>query len=393
GIAGDPGTGASADREDMDTVNDIFAVFNDLTIVAGTVLATLFLLLRSVFMGLGTALLSAFGRGAGAGIGTRFAGGQLASRRLPTNPTQRLARQALYQAEARQVRMETYNEAWLELVTLRGGPYALSVHLLGMLSPGFRDKVDRLRTRSLEFDRLEERAQRIVQRYERDYQRVCEPLRDEVRALDVELSRWKARDRRFALQFWRRRWRHAKRRHLRLRFKVVARRWHLHRTEWRLNLRYRGALEPALRAVDRYERAYLTHWIHSFEADLESFRLTILSGRLMEIVRQPARKATIGRLGLADLPDDAAALRSFLIEGLAASARAVAPGEPIESLFETWLRDRLAASPELCALWQVDPAWLRAHLPPPGSLGVVHERYLHVAPRPVTDSAAEATRA
>ncbi len=364
----------------METIGEIFSSFSELALVTGTMLAAVLFFFRSIFTGLGTALLAALGRGAGHGFGQRLSPGRdMAGRRLPTNPRQRLARQALFEAEARQARMESYVDAFSDLLALRGGPFAVSVTLCGLVEPGFAQKVTRLRQRVQEFDRLEGTAQRIVQRYESDYERRCEPTRDELRALSVQLARLKARHRRFAWQPWRRRWRHTKARLLATRRRILAAAWRLRQAELRLNMSYRTVLEPALAAADQYERAYLTHWVHSFEADLDSLRLTVVSGRLVELIGSAPYAGLRASLGLDGLRWEAGKLEPELRDFIAARGGGFGPEATTESLFETYLRLRLLEDDALRRVWGIDRVWLERDLPPPGALGLVHERYQHLA--------------
>ncbi|MEL7544381.1 MAG: hypothetical protein AAGJ70_11465, partial [Pseudomonadota bacterium] len=160
---------------------------------------------------------------------------------------------------------------------------------------------------------------------------------------------------------------------------ILFERLALMRQEWRLNEKYRVLMEPALTALDQYERHYLTHWVHSFEADLESFRLTVVCGRLLDLLHFPAHADTISTLGLADLPQDPAALRAHLIDFIDARGVGYPPGPRIEGLFEIYLRLRLLEDEELRARWDVNQVWLERYLPPPGALGVAHARFYHLA--------------
>jgi hypothetical protein len=376
----------------MESIGEIFTAFNELALVAGTLLAAVFFFFRSIFAGLGTALLAALGRGAGYGIGQRLSPGAQAGRRLPLSPRQRLARQALFEAEARQVRIESYVGAYLKLIAERMGPFALSVHVAGQIEPGFAEKFERLVRRTQEFDRLEEKAQRALQRFEADYAKHCEPVRDELRSLSVELTRWKARGRRFAWQPWRRRWRYYKRRMLATRKAIFRKQLRLQSAELKLNMGYRAILEPALAEVDRYERAYLTHWIHSFEADLESLRLTVVSGRLIEHLATPQNAALRARLQIEGLPAGKAALERELKSYLSSRDVGLAPAATTAGLLEAYLRIRLLEDADMRAAWGVDRSWIERDLPPPGELGVAQERWLHlrhVVPAEVEKGAAD----
>lgn len=367
----------------MEFIPDIMGFFDGIALLVATAVGAVWLTIRSFLGRFGLAILTGLGRGAGSGLGSRFAGGagaQLNSRRMPTNPTGRHARQALLNAEARQLRMRSYVDAWLDLLATRGGPFAVSMHLQGLISSGFRDKVVRLRRRCREFDRLEAIAQRVVQRYERDYEARCEPIRDRILELNTEMTRCKARHRRFALQFWKRRWRHHKRRQIAIRRKLMLHQYRLRRSEWRLGLAYRSLIEPALVAVDQYERAYLMHWVHSFEADLESFRLTVVTGRLLDMLFAPGMEEMRAYLGLDSLPSERAGLRRYLVATLEAAGVGHEPLAHVESLFEAYLRIRLAADAELRRRWHVDRDWLLEALPAPGSLGVAAARHGHATP-------------
>jgi hypothetical protein len=363
----------------MESIGEIFTAFNELALVAGTLVAAVFFFFRSIFAGLGTALLAALGRGAGFGIGQRLSPGAQAGRRLPLSPRQRLARQALFEAEARQVRIESYVGAYLELMAERAGPFALSALIAGRIEPGFAEKYERFVRRTQEFDRLEEKAQRALQRFEADYARHCEPIRDELRQLGVELTRWKARGRRFAWQPWRRRWRYYKRRMLSVRRRIFLRQLRLQSAELKLNMSYRATLEPALVEVDRYERAYLTHWIHSFEADLESLRLTVVSGRLIEHLATPQNSALREKLQIGGLPAERASLERELRAFLAERGVGLPPEASIAGLLEAYLRLRLLEDEAMRAAWGVDRTWLEHDLPPPGELGIAQERWLHLS--------------
>ncbi|MGI9406327.1 MAG: hypothetical protein ACR2O4_08145, partial [Hyphomicrobiaceae bacterium] len=301
----------------MELLWDILSPFQDLFLLIATGLGAVWLMISTVIGRFGLAILTGIGRTGGSVLGQRFGGGsQMNSRRMPTNPTQRHARHALWRAEARQQRMASYVQAWFDLLATRGGPFAVSIYLHSILHDGFREKVVRLRIRCHEFDRLEEIAQHRIQRYERDHEKHCQPVRDEMLALDLELARLKARHARQRFRFWRRRWRRVKRRQYRTRRASFFKRIELMRAEWRLNARSRVLLEPALVAVDQYERTYLTHWVHSFEADLESFRLTVVTGRLIDLLLQPAHHETRTRLGLSDLPRDRIHMREHIISHL-----------------------------------------------------------------------------
>ena len=368
----------------MDLFVDFFGIFDSVALLFATVVGAIWFAIRSFLGRFGLALLMGLGRGAGTGLGARFtggqAGGQISSRRMPSNPTGRHARQALWNAEARQVRMKSYVDAWCDLLATRGGPFAISIHLQSLLHDGFRDKVVRLRVRCREFDRLEAVAQRRVQLYERDYARQCEPIQDEFLRLNVELARWKARHRRFVGRFWKKRWRYLKRNQIRTRRALIDVRWRLQKAEWKLNAAYRPVLEPALVAVDQYERNYLMHWVHSFEADLESFRLTVMTGRLLDILFEPASDGMRVHLGLGDLPHDRIVLREHMIDYLATHQVAFGPLARLESLFESYLRVRLIDDPELCERWHINRVWLQHALPAPGAVGVANERYQHLTP-------------
>lgn len=194
----------------------------------------------------------------------------------------------------------------------------------------------------------------------------------------MELARWKARTRRFALQFWRRRWRYYKRRQVLERRRIIALRWRLQQAETKLNRAYRTLLEPALMALDQYERTYLTHWVNSFEADLESFRLTIVTGRLIDLLQAPQQVRLAERLGLAELPREQAGLVQHLTEYLQERRAVHGPSDGIETLFEAYLRLRLLEEPELARRWGIDPAWIAHLLPPPGAIGIAQEYYAHL---------------
>ena len=368
----------------MDILSGFFSIFDSLALLIATAVGAFWFTVRSFLGRFGLAILTGLGRGAGTGIGARFTGtqasGQMSSRRMPTNPTGRHARQALMNAEARQIRMKSYVEAWCDLLATRGGPFALSIHLQSLLHDGFREKVVRLRSRCREFDRLEAIAQRRIQLFERDYARKCEPIRNELMDLNITLARWKARHRRFAWRFWRRRWRYLKGRQIATRRKLIAAQWRLQRAEWRLNVAARPTMEPALVAVDQYEQNYLMHWVHSFEADLESFRLTVMTGRLLDILFEPGSAGMREHLGLGALPKDRVDLREHVLGYLRERRVAFGPLARLESLFESYLRERLIEDSDLCQRWHINPIWLRRALPAPGAIGVAHERYRHIAP-------------
>lgn len=369
----------------MELFTELFTVFDSIAILIATAVGAFWFAVRSFIGRFGLAILTGLGRGAGTGIGARFtgsqAGAQMSSRRMPSNPTGRHARHALWNAEARQLRMKSYVDAWCDLLATRGGPFALSIHLQSLLHDGFREKVVRLRRRCREFDRLEAVAQRRIQFYERDYARQCEPIRDEILALTTTLARWKARHRRFAWRFWKRRWRYLKRRQIAVRRELTSAKWRLYQAEWRLNTAYRATIEPALVAVDQYERNYLMHWVHSFEADLESFRLTVMTGRLLDLLFAPSAKGMREHLGLGDLPDDRIELRDHVRAYLTSRKVAFSPLARLESLFESYLRMRLLDDPQLCERWHVNPIWLEYGLPAPGAIGLTHERFGHLTQR------------
>ena len=150
------------------------------------------------------------------------------------------------------------------------------------------------------------------------------------------------------------------------------------RAEWRLNEKYSVLLEPALVAVDQYERTYLTHWVHSFEADLESFRLTVMTGRLVDLLFQPAHYETRKRLGLSELPNNRVLLRDHLIEALETRGVGFPPLARLEGLLEIYLRLLLLDDPALQRKWSVNATWLEHYLPPPGALGIANERFNHL---------------
>ncbi len=361
----------------MDLFADFFHLFNDFFLLIAGAIGAVWLMISTVLSRFSLAIIAGIGRTGGAVLGQRF-GGQMNSRRMPTSPTRRKGRQALWRAEARQQRMASYVQAWFDLLATRGGPFALSIYLHSHLHHGFRDKVVRLRVRCREFDRLEEVAQHRLQRYEREYEKTCEPIRDQMLELDLELARLRARHSRQRFRFWRKRWFRVKRRQFQTRRSIIWHRIQLMRAEWRLNEKYSVLLEPALVAVDQYERTYLTHWVHSFEADLESFRLTVVTGRLVDILFQPSNDATCRRLGLADVPRDRINLRDYLIAYLGARNVGFPPLARLEGLFEIYLRLRLLEDPALCDKWGVNRIWLENYLPPPGTMGVAHERYHHL---------------
>lgn len=361
----------------MELFAEFFNLFNDFFLLMAGAVGAVWLMISTVLSRFSLAIIAGIGRTGGAVLGQRF-GGQMNSRRMPSSPTNRKARQALWRAEARQQRMASYVQAWFDLLATRGGPFALSIYLHSMLHDGFRDKVVRLRVRCREFDRLEEVAQHRVQRYEREYEKTCEPIRDGILDLELELARLRARHTRQVFRFWRKRWRRVKRRQFQTRRAILWRRIQLMRAEWRLNEKYSVLMEPALVAVDQYERTYLAHWVHSFEADLESFRLTIVTGRLVELLFRPGHEATCKRLGLSDLPHDRIHLRDHLIDYLERRNIGFPPLARLEGLFEFYLRVRLLEDAELCRAWGVNRVWLENYLPPPGALGVAHERYNHL---------------
>ncbi|MEL7543706.1 MAG: hypothetical protein AAGJ70_08020, partial [Pseudomonadota bacterium] len=185
--------------------------FNQFFLLIAGGIGAIWLMISTVLSRFSLAILTGLGRAGGAVLGQRFGGGQMQSRRMPTTATPRRAREALWRAEGRQQRMALYVEAWFDLLSTRGGPFALSIYLHSQIHPGFREKVRRLRERCREFDRLEEVAQHRVQRYEREYAAVCEPMRDHVIDLELELSRLKARHARQRFKLWRRRWFRVKR--------------------------------------------------------------------------------------------------------------------------------------------------------------------------------------
>jgi hypothetical protein len=157
--------------------------FDSIFVLLGGVAAAIFFGVYGLFSRFGLALLTGLTRSAGTGLGDRFMGrgiGRTGGRRIPTGGMIRHARHALWHADARLQRMELYNEAWLELLAARGGPFAVQMHLLSLIHAGFQEKTARLLRRARAFDRLEERAQGILQRYERDYARLCEPMRNEM---------------------------------------------------------------------------------------------------------------------------------------------------------------------------------------------------------------------
>ncbi len=358
----------------------MFSIFNDLYLLLGGAVAALLLGTYGLISRFGIALLVGLTRGAGTTLGVKVTGSaaQLESRRIASNPALRHARQALIHADARRARMAFYSEAWLNLIAERAGPFALSMHLYSVLHSDFHDKVARLRRRFREFDRLEDRAQAIVQRYEHDYERRCEPLRDQVIAAEVEMSRSKARGQRFAGLFWKRRWRLHKRRQIDLRWRIMTLRRNLDRIERRLDTAYRPVLQPALTELDRYERNYLAQWVHSFEADLESFRLTIVSGRLIDMLALPEYRASLRTLGLAALPTERAQLMAHLTRAIQDAGAGFGPNDSLESLFEVYLRLRLLDDADLLLRWGVDRVWLERLLPAPGATGIAHERFLHL---------------
>lgn len=367
----------------MEFLPDILMAFDQVALLIATAMGAVWFAVRAVIGRFGIAILTGLGRGAGTGIGSKLTGGgssgSMSSRRMPSNSTGRHARQALWNAEARQMRMKSYVDAWCDLLATRGGPYALSIHLQSLLASGFLEKIDRLQRRCAEFDRLEAIAQRVVQRYERDYARNCEPIRDEVMQLSIELVRWKARNRRRGWKLWQKRWWHNSRNQWRVRNEQLSKRWELQKAEFQLSLRYRAAVEPALSAVDQYERSYLMHWVHSFEADLESFRLTVMTGRLLDLLFAPQAAPVRQHLGLAHLPRNKTELRAHLIEYLGQHGVAFGPLATVESLFEAYLRTRLIRDPQLAAQWNVNRVWLERALPAPGSMGISGGRHFHMA--------------
>lgn len=366
----------------MEIFTEFFGLFNDVFLLLAGAVGAVWLMISTVLSRFSLAIIAGLGRTGGAVLGQRF-GAQASSRRMPTNPTTRRARQALWRAEARQQRMASYVQAWSDLLATRGGPFAISIYLHSLLHDGFRDKVVRLRTRCREFDRLEEIAQHRLQRYEQEYEQVCEPIRDEILDLELELARLRARHSRQRFRLWRKRWFRVKRRQFQTRRSILWQRIQLMRAEWRLNEKYSVLMEPALVAVDQYERTYLTHWVHSFEADLESFRLTVITGRLADLLFQPSHDETRKRLGLADLPSDRIHMRAHLISFLEQKGVGFPPLARMEGLMEIYLRLRLLEDPELRKRWGVNSVWLEHYLPPPGALGISHERFNHlVQPRP-----------
>ncbi len=368
----------------MEFLTDSLTFFSDIGVLIATVVGTAIVALRGFIVRFGLAILAGLGRGAGAGLSSKFAGSggtagsQIDSRRMPASAKARHARQALWQASAREKRMETYLDAWIDLLAMRGGPFALSIYLYSLFHKGFQLKVARLQQRCREFDRLEDEAQRILQRYEADYERKCEPLRNEILDDQIELAKWKARHRRWSFKFWRKRWRYYKKRMTAVRRRLFVRRIILFRREYKLNLCYRSVIEPALKAVDQYEKAYLSHWVHSFEADLKSFRLTVVTGRLLEMICEKQNHDFLERLGLGEMPSDAARLRVFLQSTIESYQAGYGPEATLESLFETYLRLKLLNEPGLLERWGVNRVWLERYLPPPGALGVTQQRYEHM---------------
>ncbi|MEL6288298.1 MAG: hypothetical protein AAFQ35_05910 [Pseudomonadota bacterium] len=218
----------------MEIFTEFISFFDGIILLVAGTLGAIWVMISTVLSRFSLAILTGIGRTSGAVLGQRF-GGQMQSRRMPSTAGPRRAREALWRAEARQQRMALYVQAWHDLLATRGGPFALSIALHAQMHDGLRDKIERLRERCREFDRLEEIAQHRVQKYEREYARMCEPIRDHVLDLELELARLKARHARQRFRFWRSRWQRVKRRIFQTRRAILAERIRLMRSEFRLN--------------------------------------------------------------------------------------------------------------------------------------------------------------
>ncbi len=368
----------------MDDMGAVLASFNDLYLVGATAIGALYMGLRGIFAKLLIGLLGGLGRGAGTGIGNRMTGGTGGGSsggggaNLSTANKIKHAKQALYAAAGRKRRIQIYLETWVTLLTVRDGSHALSIFLHSLIHPSFNKKVSRLRNRCRKFDELEGRVQHILGRYERDFERHCLPLRNELIALDVNLARWKARHRRWFGKIWRKRWWYYKRNIRKTRWKMIKLQIRLYKKNNWLNIAYRPELEPALVELHHYERIYLTSWVHSFEADLESFRLTVISGRLIEQLQKEQYADHKDYLGLSELPEDMDETRKYLREFLKKHGVGIGPESSVEGLFEAFLRLRLIHDPEMRKRWGVDYVWLTQSLPPPGALGLADAKYNHL---------------
>ncbi len=369
----------------MDILTLFFSFFADIGFLIATIIGALVVAVRGIIGRFGFAILAGLGKGAGAGLGSKLTGGRSGgepdNKKMPSSQQVLRARQALWGSHARETRMNTYVSAWYNLLSLRGGPFAISIYLHSLFHKGFQQKVIRLQQRCREFDRLEDNAQRVLQRYESDYERDCEPLRDALLDDLVDLAKWKARHRRWTFKFWRKRWWNNKKNMLKLRRRIVFQRYILLQKEYRLNILYRSTLEPVLKAQEQYERHYLSHWVHSFEADLKSFELTVISGRLVEILVNMNDRRFLERLGLGDLPREPAYLRSFMQQYLDQYNIGYGPEATIENLFENYLRAKLTYEHGMAERWGINRIWLMNYLPPPGALGIVQNKYYHMMPQ------------
>ena len=368
----------------MDIISIFFSFFTDIGLLVATLLGTIVVAIRGIIGRFGFTILAGLGKGAGAGIGSKLTGGrsgyQFESKNMPTGQLVLRGRQALWTSASREKRMNTYIAAWYNLLALRGGPFAISIYLQSLHHKGFQQKIQRLQKRCREFDRLEDNAQRALQHYERDYEKQCEPLRDQLLDHIYELSKWKARHKRWAFKFWHKRWRHNKKNMFSLRRKISMKRYTLLMKEYRLNMIYRARLEPLLKTVHQFEHQYLTHWVHSFEADLKSFELTVISGRLVEIISNMTNRRFLENLGLGELPREPAYLRSYMQKYLDNHNIGYGPEATIENLFENYLRVKLISEPGMAERWGISKIWLKNYLPPPGALGIVQSKYHHMAP-------------
>lgn len=366
----------------MEFVNELFTGINDLFLYVATAIGALFMALRVLLAKLMIGLLGGLGRGAGTGLGSKITGSGGGNNsgntgEMPSSPRYKKARQALYGASSRQARMANYVNAWFNLLAMRSGPHAVSVYLYSLMHPDFADKTARLRARCRKFDQLEEKAQRVLARYERDFEKKCAPLRDQLIDLDVEISRLKARYKRFGFQFWKRRYWSFKRRIRKSRWEMIGVQLRLYLVTRRLNILYRPFIQPAFKQLDHYERIYLAQWVHSFEADLESFRLTVVSGRLLEELTSEDCAGVRAFYMLEDLPVEQDRLRAYLKDYLESYDIGFVPNAAVEGLFETWLRVRLLQDDTMRRKWGVSSRWLRHCIPPPGGLGVVQSTYGH----------------
>ena len=366
----------------MEILNHMLTGINDFFLVIATAAGALLVILRGIFAKLMIGLLGGLGRGAGTGLGSKLTGpgggGQPGGSGMPTSPRYKQAKTALYQAAARQTRMANYINAWFNLLSMRTGPHAVSVYLYSLMHPHFKDKIARLRIRCREFDRLEEKAQKVLSRYERDFERQCVPLRNLLIHHDVELFRWKARYARFGFQLWKRRYWYHRRKIRQTRWKMIALQIKLYFRTRRLNIVYRPFVEPAFREMDHYERIYLASWVHSFEADLESFRLTVISGRLIEEVLSENFADFRDFYQLSELPVEAEALRHFLRQYLTERNIGFASSAAIEGLFETWLRVRLLEDERMRKKWNISTIWLTRCIPAPGAIGIAQAQFGHL---------------